>query len=135
MCRYTIKNVSAESTAMTIEEEYRDANDDSMKMMSTSTKQSLNFPCPDVSCVLMFSTEEDMMDHIATGSHTQGRSPGRQYTVNDRVKMTWVKGLSGKAEIRKTGRIVQFNPYFMTHIQRNQRTYERRTVTDISRLL
>ena len=88
---------------MTIEGGYKESQNNQLKMIVRKSKQGMNFPCPLSTCVLTFSTEEAMKIHMDEGNHSAGEVSGSNSTVDDRVKRSWIQGLSGKLEARKTG--------------------------------
>jgi hypothetical protein len=88
---------------MEIEGGYHEAEDDNFQMTTRESKQGMNYPCPLSTCVLTFSNEDDMRKHMDTQNHSTGEFCNRTSRVDDRVKMSWVQGLSGKLEARKSG--------------------------------
>ena len=96
---------------MTIEGGYKEAQNNQLKMIQRKNKQGMNFPCPLSTCVLTFSTESNMKSHMDEGNHSLGEFCGINSTVDDRVKMNWIQGLSGKVETRKTGIVNMYFPF------------------------
>ena len=88
---------------MKIEGGYFEAEDDNLLMTSRESKQGMNYPCPVPDCVLTFSNKDDMMKHLETEKHSTGEIVSMSSRVDDRVKVAWVQGLSGKLDVRKSG--------------------------------
>ena len=100
---YSLEETKDISTEMIVEGGYREAENDDMKMVFSKVKRGMNFPCPEKDCVLTFSTREEMNIHQGTGKHDLGGSSPADLKVEDKVKRSWIKGLSGKVESRKSG--------------------------------
>lgn len=91
------------STCMKIEGGYHEAEDDNFQMTTKEAKHGMNYPCPLSTCVLTFSNKDDMMEHMDRQDHSTGEFCNSSSKVDDRVRMSWVQGLSGKLEVRKAG--------------------------------
>ena len=100
---YSLEETKDISTEMIVEGGYREADNDDMKMVFSKVKRGMNFPCPEKDCVLTFSTREEMNIHQRTGRHDLGGLSQADLKVEDKVKRSWIKGLSGKVESRKSG--------------------------------
>ena len=99
---------------MRIEGGYFEAEDDNLLMTTRESKQGMNYPCPLDTCVITFSSEDDMMKHMETENHATGNLCSMGSGVDDRVKKSWVVGLSGKLEDRKSGKHTKQLNIFLT---------------------
>ena len=88
---------------MQIDGGYKEAENDDMKMVLSKIKRGMNFPCPEADCILTFSTRDEMNLHLAAGDHVSFESSKGDVKVEDKVRRSWIKGLSGKVQSRKTG--------------------------------
>ena len=109
-----METIPSASTCMKIEGGYKDAQDDQLRMIVRKQQQGMNFPCPLPTCILTFSTEEEMTTHIKSDNHCSGEYQESDVTIDDRVKRNWIKGLSGKLEGRKTG--MSYTKYIVLHL-------------------
>ena len=100
---YNLGSIAEISTAMKIEGGYQEAEDNDMRMVLNKHKHGMNFPCPEIDCVLTFSSRDEMSIHLLLGKHSSAENFGMDVKVEDKVRRSWVKGLSGKVEVRKTG--------------------------------
>ena len=101
---YKLNEVSNQSTNMTIEGGYHDAENDNHTVKKSKVVRGMNYPCSNSECILTFSTKDELNQHLGLGRHVSGDSIiGEHVPVGDRVKQAWVTGLSGKVENRKTG--------------------------------
>ena len=111
------------STCMKIEGGYHEAEDDNFQMTTKETKHGMNYPCPLATCVLTFSSKEDMMEHRDRQDHSTGEFCNSSSNVDDRVRMSWVQGLSGKLEVRKAGmQIKKFTICLILNFETGMRT-------------
>jgi hypothetical protein len=100
---YDLGSIEEMSTDMKIEGGYQEAEDDDMRMVLNKHKHGMNFPCPEIDCVLTFSSRDEMNIHLLLGKHGSAESIVVDVKVEDKVRRSWIKGLSGKVEARKTG--------------------------------
>ena len=101
---YEIKSKSNSSTCMKVEGGYQESENNDFEMTKRKHKQGMNFPCPELACILTFSTEEEMTVHIDSGNHSSVDMDRDDLTADDKVKMSWIQGLSGSIEAGKTGK-------------------------------
>ena len=101
--KYQLEEILDGSTGMKIDGGYFEGEDDNLLMTTRDSKQGMNYPCPVSNCILTFSNEEDMMKHNEEGDHSRGEFHHLNRSVDDRVKIAWIQGLSGKVETRKSG--------------------------------
>ena len=87
---------------MTIPDGYMEAADQNHDILTSKQLRGRNYPCPTNQCILTFQTEDLMKKHLDEGDHVKGDEVEVQST-DDRVKQSWVAGLSGKVALRKTG--------------------------------
>ena len=82
---------------------YQEATDQNHNILESKKNRGMNYPCPATECVLTFSSEKLMKKHLAEEEHTQGNDVTVEST-SDRVKMSWISGLSGNVAVRKSGK-------------------------------
>ena len=81
---------------------YHEASDQNFNILEGKKCRGMNYPCPGDLCVLTFSTESLLKQHLTEGEHMMKGGIAVQST-SDRVKESWVSGLSGNVGVRKSG--------------------------------
>ena len=94
-----------QTTNMEIVGGYYEATDQNFNITVGKKSRGMNYPCPDNLCVLTFSTEDLMKKHVADGVHTE-QGDVAVHSTDDRVKRSWISGLSGNVAVRKSGSLI-----------------------------
>jgi hypothetical protein len=89
---------------MEIEGGYFEAKDQDLDVKQSKAMSGMNYPCPIPSCVLTFSAENDLNHNLNEENPIRGKEFDFDgASVQDKVKRSWVKQLSGQVETRKLG--------------------------------
>ena len=79
---------------------YHESTDQNHDVLKSKANRGMNFPCPDGNCILTFENEARMKKHLLEENHTF-EAGVLAVSTNDRIKKSWVSGLSGNVTLRK----------------------------------
>ena len=85
-----------------------------LRLSRTPNNRGMNLPCPEELCIHTFSNRQDLDDHLQNGDHLSREVALADECTDDRVKMSWLAGLSGQLSLRKSGKL---NKIFIIHSQ------------------
>ena len=83
-------------------------------MSHSPNNRGMNLPCPEELCIHTFSNRQDLDDHLQNGDHLSHEVALVDECTEDRVKMSWLAGLSCQVILRKSGKL---NKSFIIHFQ------------------
>ena len=87
---------------MSVTSGYQEAHDQNHDILKSKAVRGMNYPCPDMQCILTFDVEAKMKKHLLEESHVREECV-ETFSTNDRIKKYWVAGLSGNITNRKEG--------------------------------
>ena len=100
---FHVEHVPDMSTNMMIERGYKESTSLDLTLNTCTNSRGMNYPCPEEACMHTFSSRDQLDAHLTCGNHLSGEAASGTECTEDKVKRSWLNGLSGKVAFRKSG--------------------------------